>query len=403
MDNIRKQNILLNCNSLDTNALVNLIYGGEITIDEFIKAGLSSSKIEEVKQTVQEEEKKRRAEGDTLKRNELKKEQLDKIARGKVGAEKIKELLNSRAITFDDLEDEGLSKTLVNSLKHFCSTDRIRKPKTVDELPPMQEGRTDVYFIGVAGSGKSTMLAGLLKTAHMLGISLPDPLAGKEGAVYQAELIQDLNKGVLPQGTQQGTYNYVALSLKDQRGKNHPFNIVDVPGENYRNMFQNAEVEALLRYIKNSNKKILIFVIDSLAHDNGYNDSKNQLDQSIAYVNILQMFKSNGILEETDAIYLIANKYDAIKERRYPLDDRKKGDLAMDYLSEEFLSLIENCKSAREECKNHFPIKVMPFSIGNISHDYILNSFDREFSNTLINQLLRDSFVITGGASKVFN
>jgi Double-GTPase 1 len=389
MDTIRKNNILLNCNTIDTQGIINLIQNGDITLDEFVNAGLDGNTIVKLSQ-----EKKRQ------EINGQKGEALNKILKGRITAEEIKGLVNSKTITFDDLLDEGLPQRTVNALKLYCSTEIIRRAFTIDQLKPMEEGRTDIYFIGVAGSGKSTMLAGLLKAAHSNGVLLPDTY-NNEGSKYQADLMQDLNRGLLPKRTEDGSYNYVALSINDVNNKRHPFNIVDVPGENYRSIFENAEVSKLLRYINNSNKKILIFVIDSLAHDNGYFGG-NQLDQSIAYVNILQMFKSNGVLEDTDAIYLVVNKFDAIKESRYSMDDRPKGDLALEFLNGEFLGLIRNCQAAREETKNYFTIKVMPFSIGSLSYGSILNSFNKEFANTMIKQLIRDSFIIKGGVGKVF-
>ena len=403
MEIIKKRQTLLFCNDIATKDLIAIIQGGEITLDEFIQANLDQGKIVDIQNVIKSTEDERKKEDEMTKKKNQKTDVVKDILRGRTGADKIQEQINAKSFSFDDLLDEGLSLKTVNSLKHYCSTNRIRKPKTLDQLPPMQDGRTDVYFVGVAGSGKSTMLAGLLKTAHMNGILLPDPKSNNEGSLYQTELIQDLNKGVLPKSTQIGSYNYIALSLQDENGKNHPFNIVDVPGENYTNIFENAEVESLLKYIGNNNKKILIFVVDSLAHNEGYiSESQNQLDQSLAYVNILQMFQSNGVLEQTDAVYFIVNKYDEIKEIKYPHDERPKGDHALEYMTEEFLSLLENCKSIRKSSNNKFKIKVMPFSIGSIAHKYILTSFDKEFTSTLIKQLLKDSFVIRGGAPQVF-
>jgi hypothetical protein len=395
MDKLKKENLLINCNSIPTEAIITFIVEGSITLVEFEQAGLAKSTITLVQQLMEKGKDVTDAEG--------KKERVLRLIKsGRIEMGEIQAHINKKLISFDDLEDTGLSTTLINSFKHFLSTDRIRKSKNIDELPPMQEGRTDVYFIGVAGSGKSTMLAGLLKIAHTSGILLADPSSGLEGSNYQRELIQDLNKGVLPLGTEVGAYNYVALSFKDETGREHPFNIVDVPGENYKSIVQNAEVEALLRYINNSNKKILIFVIDSLSHENGYNDGRNSLDQSIAYVNIMQMFASHGIFEKTDAVYFIVNKFDALKESRYAHDDRKNGDLALEYLEEEFKGLIENCKSIRNNTRFNFPIKVMPFSIGSISYNYILNHLNKDFPTTLLNQLMKDSFIIKGGTAKIF-
>ena len=117
----------------------------------------------------------------------------------------------------------------------------------------------------------------------------------------------------------------------------------------------------------------------------------------MVYVNILNMFKDHGVLEQTDAIYLVANKFDAIKDSKYLFSDKNDDDLALDFLNEEFLGLINNCKDARENSKNKFQIKVFPFSIGKLLYTEILEDFNIEYSNVLINNLLLDSFIVKGG------
>ena len=109
------------------------------------------------------------------------------------------------------------------------------------------------------------------------------------------------------------------------------------------------------------------------------------------------MFKNNGVLEQTDAIYLVANKFDTIKETRFPFDNRPHEELAHDFLNEEFLALINNCKDARDDSNNKFKIKILPFSIGNVSHVSIIDSFNTDYANVVIDNLLADSFVVKGG------
>src|SRR5690606_24333252 len=148
--------------------------------------------------------------------------------------------------------DAGVPQKTVNSLKYYCNSNRITLFKKLSQLPPMEEGRTDVYFVGVPGSGKSTMLSGILHVANKNGVLLPDTY-NQDGSVFQDQLINDLNRGVLPNATASGSYNYVALSLNDDNNLRHPFNIVEVPGENYVNMYNNGDVTGFLNYVKNDN------------------------------------------------------------------------------------------------------------------------------------------------------
>lgn len=395
MDNHKKNILLQNCNGLEPSQIIAIVQSGEITIEEFKSAGLSQNIINQILSSITSKEQ---TENNANRRKEL----IEKVIRGRVSADEIKANINNNNFSFDDLLDAGINERVVNSLRHYCNSNRITMFRNINQLPPMEEGRTDVYFVGVPGSGKSTMLSGLLNVANRNGVLMPD-IYNNDGSIYQTQLISDLNRGVLPNATASGSYNYVALSLKDDDGAKHPFNIVEVPGENYVNMFNNGDVGEFLSYISNSNKKILIFVIDSLAHDTGYNDSSSQLDQNLVYVNILNMFKSNGILDQTDAIYLVANKFDAIKATRYATNNSSDVELASDFLQEEFRNLIENCKDAREDSKNKFKIKVLPFSIGNVSYTSIIDNFNREYSEVVIDNLIEDSFVIKGSRFKLFS
>lgn len=389
MDQHRKNNILLNCNNLDIDDLIEIVKSGEITIAEFEQSGLSHNLLKQIVDFF-------KAIDTTETISNEKEELFKKIKKNKIPANDILSEINSKKISFDDLEDAGVSAKVIAALKYYNSANRVTIFKNIDQLPVMEEGRTDLYFVGYPGSGKSTMLAGLLNAANKKGILLPDTYS-IEGNKYQTQLIQDLSRGVLPPATAIGSYNYVALSLKDENNKNHPFNLVEVPGENYVQMTNNGEVEKLLSYINNKNKKILVFVIDSLAHNNGYVDSKNSDDQSLAYPNILNMFFRNGILEETDAIYLVTNKFDAIKDSRYLSDNRNDDEIALDFLQEEFKNLINNCKELRNQSKNKFKIKVLPYSIGSVVYESIIDDFNMDYSLKIINEVLADSFVIKGG------
>ncbi|CAM3775000.1 GTPase [Flavobacterium gelidilacus] len=400
MTEIKKNNILINCNTIPVKNILDIIKNGEITLDEFITAGLSQETIKDVVLMQAKVKTETKTQEDIEALEKQKQINIDKIIKGKIFAEEIKGLINKKAITFDDISDAGVAPKIVNALKYYCSAEKITRSYSVEDLPSMEEGRTDVYFVGLKGSGKSTMIAGLLNIAHSTGVLLPDSYHAA-GLTFQTNLIQDLTRGVLPLATPSGSYNYIAASLNDANNKRHPLNIVDVPGELYNSIQDNAEVSKFLKYINNNNKKILIFVIDSLEHENS--SSNNTYDQSVVFPNILQIFNANGVLAKTDAIYLVVNKFDAIKDSKYAYDDRPNGDLALDFLNQDFLSLKNNCLAAREDNKNSIKIKVMPFSIGSISYGSILNTLEKDFAKTIVNQITKDSFVIRGGAGKVFN
>ena len=322
--------------------------------------------------------------------------EIQKVLAQQVGIQDIIDRINQRLYTYDDLEAAGVPKRIV---KHY-QNQNITKFYNVEDLPPMDKGRTDVFFVGIPASGKSVMLSGLLYYTKKMGISIPDSY-NIEGEKYSAQITSYLEKGVLPKPTGSGTYNYIAISLKDDKKKAHPLNIVEVPGENYAKIFdgglENEEVRGFVNYVKNSNRKILIFVLDALEHQQRLEaDYANMYSQSDIYVSILNMFKTYKILDKTDAIYIVVNKFDVIK-KSYGQNSETDLDLADEFVREEFRNLLNNCIDAKENSGNKFKIKVFPFSIGEVCYDKILKEYNQEYSRNIVEQVLSDSFIVGGG------
>ena len=394
MDLHTKNIFLQTCNTLSIEQVVEVIKSGNVNIDELKEAGLADSKIQLILNIIFSANSKSEQKSE-------KEKFVNQISKGRTKAEEIINKLNQGIISLDDLEDlkdSGcISTKVIRAIKHSqANINNITPFRDVTQLPPMETGRTDLYFIGVPGSGKSTMLSGILQCAHKSGSLMPDPY-NQDGVKFQNKLLQDFNNGVLPKATAEGSYNYIALSLRGDDEKRHPFNIVDVPGEVFNQIIDNPKVDDFLHYIHNSNRKIIVFVIDSLAHDNGYTDSRNQNDQSLIYPNILQLLHSHGVLEQTDAIYLVANKFDAIYQSRYQGDDRAHKEIAYEFLNDEFLNLINNCKAVREDTKNQFKIKILPFSIGKVAFETIFDYYDQTYSANILSEIIGDSFVVKGG------
>ena len=358
------------CNSFDISYILSVIQSGELSITELEATGLNASRIKELNNALAPEIDKADFLADIHSKSAL----------------EIRKKINNNLITFDDLK--GLvDNDIIDSLKHFYNISADEITYKIDDLPPMQEGRTDVFFVGMPGAGKSTMLAGVSLESNEMGIRFPDTYS-INGTNYQDKLIHDLEKKVLPEGTLEGSYNYIPFSLKIDSNSNHPFNIVEVPGEHYVAMNRVGNSDEFLKYIsKTKNKKILIFVLDSI----------NRGKQSTVFLNIINMFKRNDILEKTDAVYIVVNKFDYIKEKDYKNDNRDEEAIAFDFLSLHYLGLLNNIKDARNNSNHKFKIKIFPFSIGSVCHGSILKNINNKNSRVLINHLMFDSFVKTNG------
>lgn len=432
MNKIVKEQILRSCNdpSISLDKLDEYVERGDISIEELRKYNLELSKVKEL-----ERRQKQREEGEEYfdleeeendglnlfedieepvaapTKKETKKlnkaEEIQKVVGGEVDVEDIKKNINNKLYTYEDLKKAGISAELINAFKHFQKQKKINKI-TVEDLPPMERGRTDVFFVGIAASGKSVMLSGLLYYANKLGIRRLDG-GNNEGDKYAAQIITDLKRGILPDSTISGSYNYIATSLSDDKDRPHPFNIVEIPGENYKKIYEgdieNEEVKGFVNYIKNENRKILIFVLDVLGHEQILDADLtdiNSIDQDSVFGTVLSVFKNNRILEKTDAVYIVVNKFDLIKKKN-PNTTKTDLELADEFVKTEFTNLLNSCIAARNTCSNKFNIRVLPYSIGEIVYGKILKEFHPEYSERLVKQLLSDSFVVAGGKKGLFS
>lgn len=410
MNDIDKKRMLQDCHTFDIVTLLSFINKNEISLEEFIEAGLDNVKIKQIKLEIEkikiieeeEEEEKRREKEESLRIEQinLKKQGiLQNILTNKISADAIKNEVKNNIITEADIENLEISPRTKKALINYIDSPSSLSSFSINELPPMEEGRTDIYCIGLAGTGKTTMLTGLLKSAHEQGKLISDTYAGNQGINFQTTIIQNLNRGFIPPRTKSDSYIYVPVSIQDDKGISHPLNIVDVPGEIFRDINQTGGASDFLKYIKNNNKKIFFIVVDPYLH---YNPTKDSLDQSLVYPNILQILKSEGIAEHIDAIYLVTNKFDYLKENDYAFDNREDGDIALEYINKNYKSLLTNCRDVRDNSRYNFKIKSLPYSIGKLKWGAILEEFDSKFSETLLEILINDSFVIKGGAGKIW-
>ncbi len=410
MNDIIKKQILQDCNAIELVDLVTFISNEQISLDEFINAGLDINKIKEIKKLAaevaardkEEFERKKKEETELVKQQEnasKKQEILQNILLGKISADDIKKAIKTNIVSDSDLENLELNQRTKKALLNYIDSPSSLTSYTISELPPMQEGRTDIYCIGLAGTGKTTMLTGLLKAAQNQGKIIPDTYAGSQGINFSNTIIQNLNRGFIPPRTSSDSYIYIPLTIKDEKGISHPLNIVDVPGEIFRKISEEGEARQFLKYIKNKNKKIFFIVVDPQLH---YNPTKDSLDQSLVYPNILQILKSEGIAEHIDAIYLVTNKFDYLKDNEYPFDDRDEGDIALEFINSNFKALITNCLDVKEHSRYDFKVKSLPFSIGKLKWGAVLEEFDTKFSETLLEILINDSFVVKGGSGKTW-
>jgi hypothetical protein len=389
-----KKKILIDINARTFDELVELIENNLISIEEMEEHSLDRDKIEKLRNyEVQSELEtteisieeppyfKLPYESETI--NE--KSKIDDLS-----------ILEVEDLFYNgEIDKFGYEKHIISALEHYFVHRKDVEPKQIEDLPPLAPNRTDLYFIGLSRTGKSSILSSLLYTATKKGKFSTDVDVHPEGIPLRNMLYRDFANNVIPRATPEGSFNYIAATFKDDNRQDHPFNIIEMPGEIWEKIGeQKTELldsvlkERLFQYLKSDNRKIIMFVLDIDQRDiTAYNE------QIPSYGTFLSLFKSWGILNNTEAIYFIVNKID-LKDNTF--NYTLSNEYAQQIIKDEFLNLLNQSIDNRKDVKNPFKIKTIPFTIGKLMFEKIIDKHKMQFSEKLLDNLIEDSFLTKG-------
>ena len=220
---------------------------------------------------------------------------------------------------------------------------------------------TDVYFFGVPGSGKSTVLAGLLNVKIYGNLRLGVLThGGHSGYNYATVLMRYLQDNLFPQSTKTrfstGRTNALvnpftdendemtdaedenvgdkfiqiidAELINDETNEKHRLSIIEMPGERTldfaaANVKDIEEMDRLLgkgtrQLFMNDNRKVFFFVIDPNPKRNyilPLNGQQVSVTQEGALDALVQFVRNvPGLLSKVDAVHIILSKSDTLKD-----------------------------------------------------------------------------------------
>lgn len=303
------------------------------------------------------------------------------------------------SLTGDDLVDSGLIRR--TALNHIASgiTFRDAPQLRFEDLPPLPEGNTDVYFFGVPASGKSTVLSALLTLGRQRGQALykANLINGKDPCLgYYEILTTNLDYEMLPPRTKDDTCNTIGVGLHSADGKFcNPLSFVEIGGEYFLSVTadlvgEHAKVtvanHGATAFLSNNNRKILFFLIDysSVVDRNSSTDvlQRNCLSRALI------TFANQGVFSKTDTVCVIVTKSD--KMGVYDPEERYK--LAHEYLTyrhSDFMQGLSNeCRKFGMNKEVGFKPIVMTFSIGEVGIGETVH-WDTRDADTLLNFILQ--------------
>jgi hypothetical protein len=381
MDKTTRQQVLASINQLRLSDLMGIIRDGDITLQEMIDAGLNPQTVAEIEASYKE-----------VKQHQVTESEVVALCRqvegGEKDAEQIRDMMLEGKVTEEQLlKNTSLTPELITKIRNYQKSPTDFQ--SWSDLPPLQTPRTDLYFFGQPGSGKSCILASLfyfLERERMIIENVHNP----QGVRYRNQLSNEISYGILPYSTAAEGVNYIPIELKnhDLNGVRHPLNFIEMSGELFNRAYDQGisdENLAARDYLNNDNRKLIYFVVDYDQHEKSRTTYKGPLQSSMMQA-ILALLDQFGTLKKTDGIFIVVSKADLFP----PGVDRKK--FAAEFLEANYGGFLENCREMKSQYRNQFKIIAYPYSIGEVKFQNMLTRFDDQSARDMIQDVLANTF-----------
>ena len=383
MDKITKQMILLTINEMELHDLVSWIQTDAINIQEMTNAGLERKKLNAIQEALDDAPPAQEEELEESSSAIYKAIEDDEFSIGR-----IKDLYNEGSITKQGLlENTSMTEEEIEILDQWPGKGDPIDPKP-ESLPPLLNNRTDIFFFGVPGSGKSCVLSSLMYYMDSKGL-IADNTHNLIGTQYRNQLKDDYSKRVLPDANPVNGIHYMPFDLRNQ-SKKHPLNFVDMSGELFRKAYEEGIEsihEKVVEYLEHKNRKIIFFIIDYKVHLRP--ELETGPSQSSLLTTGLQMLDEFGTLKKVDAINVLVTKSDDFPE------GSDKEQFASEFMHSKYKNFIENLKDKMNEYdgKNSFEATIYPYSIGKVKFQGLLVEQDLTSAENITLALQQDTFV----------
>jgi hypothetical protein len=359
-------------------------------LEEIVDAGLDRVKLDALQALFQSTEPQSSKEPSEESLDEIQ-QLMQRIENDEIGVLEIQDILLKGRLTKEQLvANTSMTLDMIEKINNY------QKKETPfndwDNLPPLENNRTDVYFLGQPGSGKSCVLGAIFSYFDRQGL-LAENMHNQVGTLYRNQLKDEFSYGILPDSTVADKVNYMPIDLRNMEKNKlrHPLNFVEMSGEIFNKAYQEGIQSIhpnIKTYLKNKNRKILFFLIDYNLHKWAEKMSDGAL-QSSKLSAVLEILDNFGTLDKVDAIYVLVMKSDLFPK------DRDRKEYAHEFIHTYYLNFINNLKDKKENYarKNGFNVTVFPFTIGDVRFKNILTKPDFTGAETVTKAIQKHAFV----------
>lgn len=331
-------------------------------------------------------------------RNDEKRELLEKIKNGVYLDSRIREMLDLRQISGEDLINHGIiSKEGFDLFQN--PPEFLDEQNNWSDLPSLKPNKTDIYFFGIPASGKSCLLAGLLHYMYSNALLKLDVnnMIGRKYANALLSLINSAGVGYVPPSTTAEGINYIEAEIRSSLELNadvHPVNILEMSGELFINTYRSATTAASTSegkktiganaYLYNENRKVIFLVID-------YKETISPLvtqsmaKQALQLSTILDFLNADGTLAKADALHIILTKSDLLPGGADDLAAAER------FIEKEYKSLRQSIKEYKAQY-GFRDSRIIPFSLGSFMMEKIFN-YNPRYSEIVYQSITASTFI----------
>lgn len=312
-------------------------------------------------------------------------------------------IVSGQTISFRELQEQGI-------VPATWTEERFIAPDAYVEYTPMCElgrfptdGRTDIYFMGIPGCGKTAVMTGILYEMYRSGQSVYEPLFNDKGVDNSFFHYNRLLRSVLDVSFPMSIGRYATSFMKIRLTKNNrqnPLTFVDMAGQEFWKIGESINVGAetlqeigVIQCLHTKNRKLLAFIVDyEVRKSSVYNNNcyYKGIDRILILDYALQVLGHDGrgtdgtdgcTLSRVDIIAVIVTKSDLMGDN---LIYDERSDLAMRLLNEKYRTFMNNvsdlCAVHGINKQNGNRPYVFTFSIGKlmIGNKYLYDSTDSE-------------------------
>lgn len=265
------------------------------------------------------------------------------------------------SLNYNDLIENGFlppeNKLLMESI---LKQDYALPQMQFDQLGEFPTDRTDIYFLGCPGSGKSCVLAGILNYLRLEGWLEYEVQMNDEGKdlckPYFDALIEGVSQYKVPQSTSEETISFLKFNMGPKFDRR--ITAMELSGEAFNKLANGLssgkEVWGKLgasRCLSNDSKKTLFFLLD-YSSIIGKNPEITELKQALILENSLVMFSSDGegpkgdigcTMSKVETVAIVVTKSDLMdKEAGTTLSPDERAEIALKYLNQRFRLFMNN-------------------------------------------------------------